>query len=288
MQRTESTRRNFLQLAGGAGMAILAGAPHAAASAAESQAAPAPSTPGRLELGMASYSLRTFPLESAVAMTVRLGLKHICLKDCHLSMKVSPEETAKAADTVRAAGLDLYGCGVIYMKNEKEVNQAFDYAKAAGMKTIVAAPLPNMLPLINEKVKQFDIRVAIHNHGPSDKTYPTPESIYEKIGSLDHRVGLCIDVDHTARTGADPSRDIRRFADRLLDVHLRDITVAAPPGKCIEAGRGVLDLVGIVRALVETKFSGIASFEYEKDPKDPLPGLAESVGYVHGVLAAIR
>jgi len=222
-----------------------------------------------------------------LAMTKRVGLTHICLKSFHLPLDATVEQIAAAAAKVKEAGLDLYGCGVVSMKTEQDVNQAFDYAKAAGMRAIVAAPIPDVLPLVNEKVKQFDIEVAIHNHGPGDKIYPTPESIYEKVEKLDKRIGLCIDIGHTARIGADPIADAERFADRLLDVHVKDVSAAAPEGKTVEIGRGVIDIPAFLRTLIKINYARVASFEHEKDENDPLAGLAESVGYIRGVLAAI-
>ena len=238
-------------------------------------------------LGLASYTLRKFDLDQTLAMTKRVGLTHICLKSFHLPLDATAEQIAAAVAKVKQAGLDLYGGGVITMKTDKDVNQAFEYAKAAGMRTIVGAPIPDVLPLVNEKVKQFDIEVAIHNHGPGDKVYPTPESIYQKVERCDPRIGLCIDIGHTLRIGADPVVDAERFADRLLDLHIKDVSAAAPEGQTVEIGRGVIDIPALLRTLIKVKYSRVASFEHEKDENDPLAGLAESVGYIRGALAAI-
>jgi len=173
------------------------------------------------------------------------------------------------------------------MKDEAAVKQAFKHAKMAGMKIIVGVPMPDTLGLVDRLVKETDIAVAIHNHGPGDKVYPTVESAHEKIKDLDRRIGYCMDIGHTMRAGCDPAATARRFADRMLDIHLKDVSLAAAKGRCIEAGRGVIDLPAVLAALVETNYSGNASFEFEKDPGAPMPGLAESVGYVRGVLAAI-
>ena len=177
--------------------------------------------------------------------------------------------------------------GVIYMGTEAEVHRAFDYAKAAGMRVIIGVPGHELLPLVDKKVKEYDIQVAIHNHGPGDKRYPTPQSAYERIRDLDKRIGLCNDIGHTIRAGSDPAVSIERFADRLHDVHMKDVTAAARQGTGVEVGRGVIDIPQVLRTLVKIDYSGIVSFEYEKDADDPLAGLAESVGYVRGVLAAI-
>ena len=240
-----------------------------------------------LNLGMASYTFRKFSLEETLTMTKRLDLKRIAFKDFHLPLESTEEEIAAVARKVKQAGLELYGCGVVYMKNEEEVERAFNYAQAAGMKVIIGVPEHELLSLVNQKVEEFDIQVAIHNHGPTDKRYPTPESAYERIKDLDHRIGLCIDIGHTKRCGVDPSGSAWKFSDRLLDVHIKDVSAAAEKGTTVEIGRGVIDIPRFVRTLLNLNYKGTASFEFEKDSDDPLPGVAESVGYVRGVLDAL-
>jgi inosose dehydratase len=282
------TRRRFLQWAGAGAAASLAARRLAADAPAAAEKKVLKMTPQRtFELGLASYSLHRFPLDKVLAMTNRVGLKHICLNPIHLLVESTPEQIAQAVAKVKAAGLDLYASGVVYMRTPAAVRQAFAFAKAAGMRVLVVAPLPELLPLVNEEVQRYDIRAAIHNHGPGDKVYPTPNLIYEKIKNLDPRIGLCIDIGHTARNGVDPTRAAEQFADRLLDVHVKDISEATAKGHGVEIGRGVLDIPRFLRTLKKLGYAGMVSFEYEKDPDDPLPGLAESVGYVRGVLAVV-
>ena len=219
-------------------------------------------------------------------MTNRLDLKHISLS-AHLPVNSKPAHIAQVVAKVKAAGLDLYGSGVIDMDDAADVEQAFEYAKAAGIRIILGRPKPEMLPLVNVKVQKHNICVAIHNHGPGDTLYPVPEAAYEKIKSLDRRIGLCIDIGHAVRSGDDPSRTAEQFADRLLDVHMKDVTAATKSGAAIEIGRGVIDIPRFLRTLERVHYAGMVSFEFEKDRTDPLPGLAESVGYVRGVLAVI-
>ena len=183
IREREQTRRRFLQAAGIGAAASLAGANGCLAQGRSSSALRAGKR--RFELGLASYTLRKFKLDETLAMTKRVGLKYICLKDFHLPLNTTPVQIGKVAAKVKRAGLLLYGGGVIYMKNEAEVHRAFDYAKAAGMKVIVGVPEPGLLTLVNKKVQQYDIKVAIHNHGPGDKNYPTPAVAYESITGLD-------------------------------------------------------------------------------------------------------
>lgn len=284
MTNTEQSRRRFLQ-AVGVGTISLAGAGRCPAQVGS--AGMVKKSKHKFELGLASYTLREFNLEDTLAMTKRVGLKYICFKSMHLPLDSTPAQIRDTVQKVKDAGLILYGGGVIYMRNEKQVNEAFDYAKAAGMKVIVGVPQPELLPLVNEKVRQYDIKVAIHNHGPTDKVYPTPASAYEKIKNLDKRIGLCNDIGHTIRAGVDPSLSARKYADRLLDVHIKDVSEATADGHAVEVGRGVINIPEFLKTLINIGFDGKVSFEYEKDAKDPLPGLAESVGYVNGVLATM-
>jgi sugar phosphate isomerase/epimerase len=279
------SRRRFLRSAGIAALAFGLPSQRRASSTA---ASPHSESRGKgIKLGIASYTFRQFDLDKALEMSQRVGLTRICLKSFHLPLDAKTDQIAAVAEKVRRANMDFYGVGVISMRKVSDVDQAFDYAKAAGVKVIVAAPTPEVLSLVNEKVKKYDIAVAIHNHGPTDKHFPTPESAYVKIRELDRRIGLCIDIGHTVRVGADLIASVEKYGDRLLDVHMKDVTEAAPKGKEIQVGRGVIDIPGFLRALVKIKYSGVVSFEYEPDPKDPLAGLAESVGYVRGVLATL-
>ena len=239
------------------------------------------------ELGMASYTFRSFTLDQAIEMTLRLGMKKMTLKDMHLPMKSTEEEIKAALGKMKNVGVELSSLGVVYMKTEDEVHKAFAYAKMAGIKMMVGVTDAPLLELAEKKVKETDIALAIHNHGPTDQRYPSPESAYKLIERMDKRMGLCIDVGHTQRLGVDPADEIARFFDRLLDVHIKDVTSADAKGSTVEIGRGVIDTTKLLKTLVKLKYFGTIHFEHEKDQKDPLPGVAESVGYVRGVLATM-
>jgi inosose dehydratase len=247
---------------------------------------PAPAGPG-FELGLASYTCREFGLDAALAMARRTGLGRVCLKDMHLPLDSSPEVIRATMEKIRGQGLVAYACGVVYMTSEAEVDRAFAYAAAAGMGIIVGVPEHALLGRAGEKVRESGIRLAIHNHGPGDPRYPTPASILERIAGLDPRVGVCLDVGHCQRSGIDPARAAEACGPRLLDIHMKDVSAATAAGTTVECGRGVIEVPRLLVALRGIGFRGTASFEHEKDGGDPLPGLAESVGYVRGALAAL-
>lgn len=240
----------------------------------------------KIKLGVASYTFKGFSLDEAVAMTRRVGLKYICLKKFHLPLDSTQQQIAEAVTKIKDAGVIPYGCGCVKMNNEEQVNNAFEYAEAAGMKTIICEPAFEMLPVINQKVQEYDIQVALHNHCGSKAAYNSPEVSYKYAKRYGKRIGICLDIGHSLRAGVEPSAAIERFADRLLDMHIKDISDPAKLSGDVPVGRGVVDIPNVLRALIKIKYAGVASFEYEKDPQ-PLAGLAESVGYVKGVLAAI-
>lgn len=277
------SRRRFLQWTGASTVALVVTSNQQ--SKADDPAKSHP--PARLKLGVTTYSFRSLSLDQALAMTQRLGLKHISLKSFHLPLDSTPEQIARTAARVRRTGLDFYGVGVISMNRPADVTQAFAYAKTAGVRVIMAMPTAALLPLVEQNVKEHNIAVAIHNHGPQDRNFPTPGSAYRAIKRFDRRIGLCIDVGHTIRAGADPVADVLKYGDRLLDMHMKDVSAATASAHEVTVGHGVLDVPGLMRALLKIKYRGVVAFEYELDPKDPLPGIAESVGYTRGVLATL-
>ncbi len=241
-----------------------------------------------LKVGVASYSLRKFKLDEALSMTRAMGVKYITLKDFHLPFKTSKAEREEARRKTEAAGITLLGGGVIYMKNdEQEIRSMFEYAREAGMPTIVAAPDPAGLDLVEKMAKEFNIRVAIHNHGPGDQRYPSPLDVLKLIQDRHELLGVCIDVGHTIRLGQDPVEVTRRCASRLHDFHIKDVTRADPSGKAIELGRGVIDLVGLMKVLLELKFPYHVALEHELSADNPIPGMVESFAYLRGILAAL-
>ncbi len=278
-----TNRRNFLKAAG-IGLAA-ATMPRLASGASSSMS-------GRknkfdFQLGVASYSLRNFDREQALKMTVRCGIDRICFKSMHLPLDSDEAEINKAVADCKEEGVALYGGGVIYMKNKAEVDQAFDYAKMAGMDIIVGVPNHELLEYVEGKVKEYDIKLAIHNHGPGDKLYPSAESAYNLIKDMDKRMGLCIDIGHTKRINRDPEQDVKDFFDRVHDIHIKDVTAAKPDGKTCIIGRGVINFQSFLKAVDKLGYKGTLALEYEADGNDPLPGMMESFGYIRGILATM-
>lgn len=278
-----TNRRNFLKVTG---LGMVAAAVPALASAGSSNSDASKSKFG-FKLGVASYSLRNFTQEQSLDMTLRCGIDRICFKSMHLPLDSSTETINKAVALCREKNVALYGGGVIYMKTKEEVDQGFEYAKAAGMELIIGVPNHELLDYVEGKVKEYNIRLAIHNHGPGDLVYPSAESAYVLIKNRDKRMGLCIDIGHTKRIGRDPEQDVKDYFDRVFDVHIKDVTSATNDGKTCIIGRGVINFPSFLKAVVKLGYTGTLALEYEAEGNDPLPGMMESFGYVKGILATM-
>ena len=241
-------------------------------------------TTPKLTIGLASYTLRKYSVSQLIDICKRLNIKEVALKNFHLPLDASDSEIQATISKLKDAGLNIYGGGVIYMKNEAEVKNAFRYAKAAGMKMIIGVPNHDLLPLVEKYVKENDIKLAIHNHGPGDDVYPTPATVYDKIVNLDKRIGLCIDIGHVVRLGMNPIEAIKKYGHRMYDMHLKDVDGIVSKSESIQIGRGVIDMPKLMKALKDVNYQGVMSIEYEKDADNAEGGLAESVGYVRGIL----
>src|SRR6478736_1527328 len=245
--------------------------------------------PPVFQLGVATVSLKSLPLDNMLAAVKRVGFDSISLYRAHSPWESQPGQWQEAAAKIRVAGVTPRCCGVLSLKNdEAALRRMMDYVRALGISFFSCSVEPGALPLLERLVKEYDFRAAIHNHGPEDKVWPGPRSVWEAIQPLDARIGLCLDIGHSFRAGEDPVDAVRRYRARLYDVHMKDSMAEVGKGDVpVEMGRGRLDLRGVLTALIETGYRENVWLEYEKDPNDPVPGLAESIGYVRGLLRGL-
>ena len=276
------TRRTFLKAAT-ASVAGLALTRPAAARAAQPEAA------GAVRLGVASYSLRRFPRARAIEMVRALRTPWVNVKSVHADYALAPAELAAARAEFEAAGLQVVGGGTITFgeDTDADVQRYFAYTRQAGMPLIVATCAPAVLPRVERFATRFDIRVAIHNHGPEDPHYPSPYDVLRHVKGMDPRMGLCIDVGHTVRTGTDVVQAIADAGPRLHDLHAKDLRdLKVKESQCV-VGEGRIPFPDIFRQLVAMRYAGFVNLEYEIDETDPLPGMQRSFAYMRGVLAGL-
>ena len=235
-------------------------------------------------IGFAGYTFLKFDLDKSIEMMKRLNVNYLSVKDFHLPLNSTPDKIKEVLGKLSAANVQVYAVGVIYMKTKEAVDTAFDYAKRVGVPMIVGVPNYDLLDYTEQKVKETGIKIAIHNHGPEDALYPGPKEVYDRIVNRDTRMGLCLDIGHAVRAGVDPSKALKEYKNRILDLHIKDVTGGFKDAKSIEMGRGVIDFVAFAKALKKVNYTGICSIEHEKDMSDPMAGMAESVGYFRGIM----
>jgi sugar phosphate isomerase/epimerase len=276
-----STRRHFLGAAGLAGLGAMS--PETAAARIEP-------TPWGIKLGLATYTFRSFPRDKTIAMIKTVQTPWISIKDVHLKQDISPDEMRAAAKEFTDAGLKIMSGGNVDMTKDKtaeDLRKHFEYAKNTGMPMMVCAPTHENVGMLEPLVKEYNIKIAIHNHGPEDKHFPTPQSVLEAVRKMDPRCGLCMDVGHSARTGVDVVKSIAEAGPRLLDMHVKDLrSLSDKDSQCV-CGEGDMPFAAIFKQLKKMNYQGCVNLEYEIDGKDPMPGVMRSFSYMRGVLAGL-
>jgi sugar phosphate isomerase/epimerase len=271
-------RRNFLGAAGLAGFAM----PYRAGAA--------PQSTMPFKLGVATYSFREYSRALAIKCIQQLRTPYVSVKEFHLPYRSTPEELQAGRREFEKAGLVIMSGGNISLQSNdpNELRRYFEYARLCGMPMMVCAPTHRNLSMVEKLVAEYNIRIAIHNHGPEDKQFPTPHSALEVVRNMDSRCGLCMDVGHAARAGADLIESIAEAGGRLFDMHMKDLRSFDSDASQCDVGEGIVPLVGIFKQLRKIGYTGCVNLEYEINPDNPLPGMKNSFSYMRGVLAGLE
>jgi sugar phosphate isomerase/epimerase len=245
----------------------------------------------RVRLGLASYTFRNFSRAQLIGFMKQLNVLALNAKDVKDHLPMDPQAEAATLTDYAAAGIRLHAAGAIYFpKNEDaDIRSKFEYCKRAGIGVIVAGdPTLETLPRLEKFVKEYDIRIAIHNHGPEDKLWPSPLDVLKAVKGLDERIGCCIDVGHTVRAGTDVVQAIREAGPRLFNVHMKDLTSFQSKESQVAVGDGIMPVRKTFEALMAINYKGFVDLEYEIHPDDPMPGVIASFAYMRGVLAGMQ
>jgi hypothetical protein len=279
------SRRNFV-LSG----ALASAAALIPASSFAEPAAAADESSSPVRLGLASYTFRNFTRDQMIGFMKELRVFDLNAKDAKDHLPMDPTAEAQAIADYNANDIRLHAAGAIYFREaaEDDIRSKFEYVKRAGIKVIIAGdPSPETLPRIEKFVKEYDIRLAIHNHGPEDKLWPSPLDILKDIKGMDPRIGCCIDVGHTVRAGTDVVEAIHQVGSRLFNMHMKDLTDFNDKGSQVAVGDGKMPIRAIFEALIRQKYQGFVDLEYEVHGDDPMPGVSKSYAYMRGVLAGM-
>ena len=246
--------------------------------------------PSPVKLGIATYTFRNFSRAQMITWLKHLKIASINPKDAKDHLPMDPAAEAQALADYKANGIELHAAGAIYFQkdDDDDIRAKFEYCKRAGVKVIVAGdPAPATLPRVEKFVKEYDIKIAIHNHGPEDKIFPSPHDVLKFVKTMDPRMGCCIDVGHCVRAGTDVVEAIKAAGPRLFNMHMKDLTSFTSKESQVAVGEGKMPIRQIFEALKEINYAGHVDLEYEVQESDPLPGVAESFAYMRGVLSGM-
>ena len=267
---------------------LLGGALLAFASSSAASAAPAPEP---LKLGVASYSFRKLSRADAIKAMETLKCRYINIKEFHAPIKETEAQWKQARKDFESAGIQILGVGNITMvkEDEGEIRRNFEYAKTLGAPVIVMAPTAKTAPMIEKFVKEYNIKAAIHNHGPEDKHFPAPMDVIKVVKDMDLRMGLCVDLGHTARTGTTPLDGLKQATDakRLHDIHIKDLKDLMAKDSQVAVGEGAMPVPALFSHLIKTGYKGGVMLEYEINADNPVPGMVKSFEYMRGALAGM-
>jgi len=280
------SRRDFVR--SGAVAAAAFSVPAAVSALAQENSSPGEALP--IRLGLASYTFRNLSRAQTIAFMKQLNVFALNAKDVKDHLPMDAQQEAAALADYAAAGIKLHAAGAIYFAKDEDadVRSKFEYCKRAGIAVIVAGdPAPETLPRMEKFVKEYDIRIAVHNHGPEDKLWPSPLDVLKAVQGMDPRMGCCIDVGHTVRAGTDAVQAIHEVGPRLFNIHMKDLTNFQSKESQVTVGNGIMPVRKMFEALIATKYQGFVDLEYEILPDDPMPGVIASFAYMRGVLAGM-
>jgi sugar phosphate isomerase/epimerase len=284
--KTTFSRRDFVR--SGAVVAAAFSAPAAVSALAHENSSPDEPLP--IRLGLASYTFRNFNRAQLIGFMQQLNMFALNAKDVKDHLPMDPQQEAAALSDYTDAGIKLHAAGAIYFAKDEDadIRAKFEYCKRAGIGVIVAGdPAPETLPRMEKFVKEYDIRIAIHNHGPEDKLWPSPLDVLKVVKGMDPRIGCCIDVGHTLRTGTDVVQAIHETGPRLFNVHMKDLTNSESKESQVAVGEGKMPVRRMFEALIATQYQGFVDLEYEVYPDNPMPGVSASFAYMRRVLAGL-
>ena len=260
------------------------------------------------KLGVARYTMCKRSFDKALEMMQDMDVHYMGLMEGSIKYDATDAEIAAYKAKAAKFGVEVVSAGPLYYDTKEKLVACCEFAKRYGMKYISVVPYKDnpawkegmparerrlesdeMMDALDECVKKYDLRAAVHNHGPDNAyLYPTAEAAMKRIGNRDKRIGVCLDVGHERRAGLDPVEFIRKNGDRVVEIHLKNIKIDPVKNFAKEGPRGELDIPGILKALADVGYDGYCLVEFEKDFAVNEVPLAESIGYYRGVMDSIK
>jgi sugar phosphate isomerase/epimerase len=232
---------------------------------------------GPFQMGMQSYTLRAFPVDKVLDIMQALGIETVEFFDAHYPSGSSDESISAMNQKLAEHKLKLLSHGVHAFGKDHEANKRlFDFARRAGIRNLTADPSEDSFDSLDKLVAEYNVRIAIHNHGPGAR-YDKIDSVLNAIRNRHPNIGACADLGHFIRSGEDPVLAINLLEGRLFGVHLKDFEAPRADAKGCVLGKGSLDVEATFKALKKVNFPSDAclALEYEENPNDPTPDLKQ-------------
>lgn len=264
---------------------------------------------GGFKVGLQSYSLRHFDAATALQQTKGLGLGYWEAFPGHIPLSTVPAHVEEQKAKLAHAGVQLMSYGVVgFDGNESKAREFFDFAKAMGLASLSADPNPNKetFDLLDKLVEEYQIPIAIHNHGPGHR-YDKVTDVLKVVQDRHPLIGACVDTGHYLRSNEDPVDVINKLGKRVFGVHLKDVRTIhseeekakllaeLPKGRANQLeregkiftilGEGEMNVVGVLRALRNIGYDRNVSLEYEENPESPLSDIELCLAAVRDAVA---
>lgn len=250
------------------------------------------------QLAITPYTFRLYPMSEAIAKTAALGIKYIGLSG---NINVAPgksvpllnltdDQLAEIRRETDAAGIKIINIGIVPLPaDEAKCRKAFDFAKKVGVDLIVGEPEDAALDTVEKLCKEYNIRVAIHDH-PRPSHYWNPDTVLAAIKGRTPLMGACADVGHWKRSGFDPVECLKKLDGHVFCLHFKDLvpdnpnsvpSLTGPARRMHDVpwGTGQCDVAGMMAELKRQHFHGAFYFEYEYHWSNSVPELAQSIKY---------
>lgn len=217
-------------------------------------------------VGIQSWTLREMDFDQVVEFATKHKIKHLQLIGKHMDPGAPVEETKRKRAILDKHGLVCYTFGVAGTSMKKEENRKlFEFAKLMGIQVIIVEPREMaQWDNLEELVKEYDIKLGIHNHG-LQSVYGNPETVKKILNSRDKRIGVCLDVGHVTGAGFDAAKVFREYDGRVFDIHLKDKRIEKADGKDIIVdvfiGSGAANYTGLFEELKKVKWPGVMAIE---------------------------
>jgi sugar phosphate isomerase/epimerase len=242
---------------------------------------------GGFPMGAQSYSLRNFNTLEAVRHLQGMDLHFVEFYSKHLDPAATDEQIESTKKLLAEAEITLNAHGVNGFTRDHAANRRlFEFARRAGIRNITANPEPDSFDSLDKLVAEYDIRIAIHNHGPG-ALYDKIDDVKRAVDGRHKWIGACVDTGHFIRSKEDPVKAVHELGPRVFALHVKDEAKQEANSHNVVIGTGHLDVVELFRALRKIQFpaDGSLSLEYEANPDNPIDDMKQCLEVAREAIA---